>query len=811
METVGRRSFIKSGTGLVMGLAGTTAVVPNTNAEARRTAGAGEDTTPLQLELRGNVLRFRAGWCEIPDWTLALEVDNELLSTKMASAKLVSQEPFQLEFKFSKHPLTWTIEAEPDDAANTVLLRSTIHNGSDKAVVLGKAFLLQTDSVGGFSRPGDALVYLPMTTGQGMKVVQKLNAGAATSEMAMEAFNQTQNKAFQAGFVTFQRAKSLVAHDSGPGKPLQLKAWCEFDGWELAPGTSTHTETLMVAVGENPHAQLEAWAEHAARLCHPRPREWEDSPNGWVGVSWVDPFYVEQDQATVLRNAKAVRERLPEFGIDYIWISIVNIKDNQPGYWLDWNYHNLPDGPQFFHAQLEELGFKWGLWCGAFMLSSRAPDKVKELKDALFKKPDGVEPMVYLPQWRYGPAGPSSEFKKPIYALDPSHPKTREFLRNVFFTYREWGVRYYMIDFLSAGADTLNAIPHAKHYDKKLVSGPEVYRTGLAMIREACGDDTHLLVATGPTIQAGGYMDSVRTGSDFGEGRPLNPLFDMYPGTFAINAPEHWTGPQNALANQAATYHMHRRLFICNSGNLLTVDKPLSLNQAQIHAAIHVMSGGPSMLGDDMTYIDEERLRLIKQTLPRPRNVAFPVDLFSKREQNYPRVYHRKITTEWGTFDVVAVYNLDADRVLEQDVDLKSLELDPSRHYHLWEFFNTEYVGKISGKLHAQVPPASVKIYRLTQDLGRPVIIGTDMHMLMGEMEVDRCDWNGAQQTLSGRATRPPQEKGSVYIYAPPKLVVANPKGYYLGHDARDNSLIIRCHLDFEEGSAEWNLKFVNL
>lgn len=160
---------------------------------------------------------------------------------------------------------------------------------------------------------------------------------------------------------------------------------------------------------------------------------------------------------------------------------------------------------------------------------------------------------------------------------------------------------------------------------------------------------------------------------------------------------------------------------------------------------------------------------------------------------------------------MVAVYNLEPDRSIQQDVELKSLGLDESRTYLLWEFWNTEFVGKVTGKLKAQIPPYSVKVYRLAQDLGRPVVLGTDLHALMGEVEIDRCEWDAEQRTLSGRAIRPPGEKGSVYIYAPAKMAVANPKGYYLGHDARDNSLVIRCHLNFEDGSATWNIKFADI
>ena len=35
------------------------------------------------------------------------------------------------------------------------------------------------------------------------------------------------------------------------------------------------------------------------------------------------------------------------------------------------------------------------------------------------------------------------------------------------------------------------------------------------------------------------------------------------------------------------------------------------------------------MLGDDITYIDEDRLSVIKKTLPRPKDIAVPVDLFT--------------------------------------------------------------------------------------------------------------------------------------------------------------------------------------
>jgi hypothetical protein len=805
-----RRKFVKLGTGLVAGLTHAGGIGASAKAAAAPQVAEAQRRSPLRLELKNNQLRFGGGWCEIPEWRMGLEVGNKLLQTTAASAKLVSEDPLNVEFHFPEHQLTWCVKGEIDKTINSLILRSTIRNESQGAVALGKAFLLQTNRLDGLFNAGDDVVYLPISSGQRLNQVQKLDAEPATNGIAIQAFNQSQNKALQVGFVTFQRAKTQVEH-SRRADSLQLKAWCEFDGWELQPGTSTPTETLILAIGENPHAQLVAWGDRASLFVHGRPREWEEQPHGWVGWSWVDGFDIERYEDVVLRNAKAVRQRLAGFGVDYVWVSIGNIKDGQPGDWLSWNDKNFPNGPDYLHDQLKNLGFKWGLWCGAFMLSSKLQDRVAEFGEALFKKPDGKEPMIYMPRWAYGLDSPNEDFRKPIYALDPSHPRTLEYLRKVFQTYRDWGVRYYMIDFLEAGADTLTTFPHAKHHDKELVSGPEVFQKGLQAIRDACGDDTHLLASSGPTIHTAGVMDSVRTGNDFCEGRALVPGAGEYPGTFAINSPGHWSGPVHALSNQASSYFTHRRLYINNSGNVLTIDKPVALNQAQMFATIHVMSGGPTMLGDDIGIIDEERLGIIKKTLPRPRDVAVPVDLFTRKEQGYPRVYHRKVVKPCGSYDVVAVYNLETAQSVKQDLDLKSVGLDESRTYHVWEFWSVEYVGKVRGRLNVEVPPYTVKVYRLTEDTGQPVILGTDMHVLMGETEIDRCNWDSTQQALSGRAIRPPGESGSVFIYGPPKMGVANPKGYFLAKDVENDCLIIRCPLRFDEGWAEWNVKFFNL
>ena len=765
----------------------------------------------LQFDPVKNLLRFNGGWCEIPEWRLALECDRRLLDMQDARVEILSRDPFRATLRFPSEEILWELAATWDSDAGSLMIRTWVRNDSKRAVELGKIFLIQTEQLKGFSARGDETVSLPIASTQQVIQVQKLGSAASQAEVLCQVYNQTRARAIQAGFVTFHKAKTGLEYGYGNSKsrPLQMNAWTDFAGWKLTPEASVQTEDFMLLVGEDPHEQLELWAERARSSCSPAPRNWESQPIGWLGWSWVDGFNVERYEEVVLRNAAAIRNRLAGFGVEYIWVSIANLENGQPGNWLEWNYKNFPSGPGYFRERLAQMGFKWGLWVAPFMFSELAADANGELKDALLKEPDGEKILVYRDQWPYGLDDPSSTPPK-CYALDPSHPKAAAFLKEVFETYRQWGVRYYMVDFLWAGAGSLSPV-QARHHDEAVISGPELLRKGLKVVREACGDDTYLLASTGPTIHTAGFMDAVRTGYDFGEGRPLVPSFDTYPATYVINSPDYWQGPINAVSNQAATYFTHRKLYINDSGNVLTVDKPLQLSEAQVFATIHAMSGGPTMLGDDITFLDEERLGLIKQTLPRSKRVAFPVDLFSERQQPYPRVFHRRVSKPWGRFDVVVVYNLEPEGFVTEKVDLGALGLKPGGSYLAWEFWGTEYLGRITDRLTALVPPRSVKVYRLTEETGQPVLLGTDMHVLMGEMEIDQCEWNARKEVLRGRAIRPPGEQGSIFVHAPPGYTLVNRKGRLVAKDGRDKSLIIRCPLEFPDGTADWNLQFAQL
>ena len=766
----------------------------------------------LTYDDREKSLRFSPTGRSDITWRVGLEADGEALRLEDAAVDVASANPLSLRLRFPATPLIWAIQSEVCAATGTVWLHSTLENSGSSPVALGKVELFRGDVPG----LGERAVFLPCMPGQDDRPVHRLSDEKAprSSKVKIQFFDPAGPTAIQVGFQTFLRANTEIRNGYADGGVRDLAAYADFAGWNLMPGESTPVETFVLAVGASPYAQLEAWAERVAATS--MTRRWEGSPLGWLGWTWVDPFNSENYEATLLRNCEAINRRLGGFGFGYVWLSIGNLPGGHPGAWMGWHEKNFPNGPEYLVRRLESMGFKLGLWCGPFWISAHLKDRMAELGDALLRNPDGSL-LVSHSRWDYGDCANLPKEERPaLYALDPTHPKTLAFLDAAFSVNRRRGIRYYMIDFLYAGAGNINArgpSPEplaAPLHDPHVVPGPEAFQKALHVIRRAAGDDTYLLASTGPTLHTATVADGVRTGNDFGEGRPIARDSYFYPATYVVNSASFWTACLPALRNQAAAYYTHRRLYLNDSGNVLSVDKPIPLSAARVHATIHAMSGGPSMLGDDVDRMDDERLALIKKTLPRPRDVAFPVDLFDAPFPDHPKLFHRRVTKPWGRFDVLAVYNFSSEP-LRQPVPLSRLGLVAGADYLAWEFWDCRYLGRVKGQLDVDVAPGTVKVYRLVADERRPTLLGTDMHLLMGEVDVLECAWDPTALTLHGRASRPSGEQGNVFIHAPETLRVAEPRGLWVAKDGRDKSLLIRCALRFESDTAEWSVAFAPL
>lgn len=175
------------------------------------------------------------------------------------------------------------------------------------------------------------------------------------------------------------------------------------------------------------------------------------------------------------------------------------------GDWLTFKEHQWPGGLKPAFEAIADAGYTPGVWVAPFMVGESSTIAT-EHPDWLLKWNDGT---LVTPWKKYrGPASPDFE----EYVLDTSHPEAMAWVREVFRTFREMGVRFFKTDFLEWG-----------YRDSTLVQRYEPGRTAamyfddvMRAIREEIGEDSYWLGCITYFAPSVGYMNGMRMTSDVG-------------------------------------------------------------------------------------------------------------------------------------------------------------------------------------------------------------------------------------------------------------------------------------------------------
>lgn len=632
---------------------------------------------------------------------------------------------------------------------------------------------------------------------------QLIDSNRHRSVIAGDMYHPETGLCLDTSFLTFDRANCVIYY-SVSGGCAAAECLCDFAGYLLPPGSSQRSETLRLAADTSYDCCMKGWAEDVALYYKPSfiRRAARGALCVWSWKSGRVGDYCFEDLA--LRNAKAISERLAGFGFEYFWTSLVNLKDQVPGNWLNCDFLQIPDGLAGFAKKLESYGMKLGLWMAPFWIPDRFSNQAEEQKDQILQQ-DG-ELVKDQARWLRGISGKyPPEERLNFFCRDGSSPSAQEYIRQVFLAYREAGVRYYMLDFLRAGAGELyGPFAYDGYADPSKIAGPEVYRSLMRVIRETVGPDTYLLSSTGPGFISIGCVDGSRTGPDIGEGRPSLPGYADYPATFSI----HNTNMlRNACRNYAAVYHTNGRLFHADSFNVVTVDKPIPLGEAQTTLSLAALFASPMMLGDDVADMAEERLTLLKKALPQNdvAETAIPLDLFERIAPDCPRIYYLPVRRSWGSFGILGLLNLE-DTAETHEIDLASLGMEGE--CALYDFWDERFLGVKQGRIRLQAPPHGVRILRVTPYLAQPQLIGTDMHILQGAVEVLHASYE--DNILSVSCTRPAGERGTLRILTPRRFVPSSFDGIHVSRVAGTEWLLISKELNFDSPTASLVLPFLD-
>jgi alpha-galactosidase len=402
----------------------------------------------------------------------------------------------------------------------------------------------------------------------------------------------------------------------------------------VAPGSNISSETVMLALGPDYHAQLEAYGRiirdlHHARVTLP-------SLIGWW--SWT-AYYFGLNQGAALTNAEFLAERLKDFGYNYFHID--EGYQYARGEYTTENSTTFPAGMKAFESKVQHLGLTPGIWTAPFEVSERSwvyqnhkDWLVHNLKD----QPIHAGFVINNPERK--------KQLDQLYMLDPTNPGAQNYLRETYRTLaHDWGIRYIKLDFMDDSAI------EGRHYQPN-TTAMEAQRIGLQVIREAVDENVILDKDGSAMLNPVGLVDSGRISQDTGH-------------TFESS--------HDAATGVAARYYMNRNFYVSDPDAFTvsrqTVDEqewhggkhPLSLDEARVSIALSAVAGGMFEIGDDLPtlYPDADRMALVENrdliNMARLGRASLPVDLMTyAAEDTLPSIF---VLHESKRQSIVTVFN----------------------------------------------------------------------------------------------------------------------------------------------------------
>jgi hypothetical protein len=387
---------------------------------------------------------------------------------------------------------------------------------------------------------------------------------------------------FLAGVTTAERFRSWVQVHREPGGEDRLRVRLASGAGEEVPvpaGERLCGEQWLVRLDADP---LQALAAYGAALPGRRRRHPVAAPAGWN--SWYEMWSrvrqsdVVADLApgagtgpcdgTAADNSALVEEILAPLVQRHAGPLHLVVDDGWQRGIGDWQVNDkFPAGIRGMAEALRRRGQRLGLWLAPFLVSPRSPLARQH------------------PDWLVADVRCEHPGLGTNHILDTTHPAAAEHLAGLIREIVAAGVQFLKIDFLFAGA-----YEGRRHQP---VTGMQAYQRGLALVREAAGEEVFVLAVGAPSVPSFAHVDGWRIGNDIAfppgpDGQPL-PCW-----AFVANQ-----------ARQLSVRWPYGLATLCDADPALLRVLP----RAQVEAGAWVVAaaGGGVFLSDDLRALPVER------------------------------------------------------------------------------------------------------------------------------------------------------------------------------------------------------------
>jgi signal transduction histidine kinase len=290
----------------------------------------------------------------------------------------------------------------------------------------------------------------------------------------------------------------------------------------------------------------------------------------------------------------------------------------------------------------------------------------------------------------------------------------------------------------------------------------ERYRDCYAHVRKAVGDSPYLLLNDWTQARAGlGFVDACRSGYEAER-----------------------IGVRSIIEEALRAYHLNGRWF--------AVDNDAYYMATELKDVSPVVGGWPlartwiSMVGLSCGAAftsdpwNEDRFkpywRNVEVLTPPAKERTEVLDLCTGTE--WPRLVGH-VNREWGNWTVALLWN-PAEKEQAVTLDFARIGLDPKKRYAAWSFWDNRYVGVVEGSYTTPSLAASASQHlsftELPQDLYKPVLIGSGLHIYCGAAELKRV--TSLHSAMQIELTDAGARAGDLFIYSQLKPVVKDATGF---------------------------------
>ena len=584
-------------------------------------------------------------------------------------------------------PYKYTLKIKQLKDINAFTIQGFVHNNSDKDMKLATIELFDSNkNTGGalnLANPEKWLI-TPLMQHDHAKSLAEMDG--SFKEVGL--------------FVNSDTQESFLVGPTGPAeahcrievRKQSIKAYAEMDRVLVSPGEIRRSEE-MIFLFEDSKTNTDIWTRWVG-ITH-KVRNTKGPIYGWC--SWYDRT-TKIDEAHVMDVVDTIEANPNTFGK-----GIIQIDD---GYQImdgNWNGNaKFPSNMSRVAKRIREAGMIPGVWFAPLMVNPEHPWK-KANPEAIQSNAKGISSFM----------NPNPFHPDGANWINPSHPESKKFLRQVIETARDNGYGYIKIDFNGIGN---------RFVDPKLTR-LQAFRNLYTLYRDAAGEEMYILSCLGqPTRGVIGFVDAARVGPDSHPAHFSHCLesvlrFQIYNGVW-------WN-------NDADVSYLDVKLPSRRVGYT-----PQGEDMWKTWHNTVALTGGTAMISEPINK-DDVKAVWRNYEIMRPAS-AEPARLLSLGKSAENSTFGFAAARSYGDFAVYNLYNSDKEKSHSLSLDFKEAGLPVNIQCAVYDFWQNKVIGYAKNSYTAKdLNKNASALLRFTPLKSSGIqLVGSNLHLSIGATEI---------------------------------------------------------------------------